>query len=56
MLSVSEIMELADMVNDWCLCNPNATKEETAKAVNDMTALYVETVEMRYGLPRHLVN
>lgn len=55
-LSVSEIMELADMVNDWCVCNPQATPEETKNAVECMTDLYIQTVNMRYALPRNMVQ
>jgi len=56
-LSVSEIIfELTIMINEWCINNPKGTQEEIKLAVHGMTDLYFQAIQMRYNLPRHMVQ
>ena len=38
-LSVSELLELEDMIYDWRILNPSADAKQITKAMEDMTLI-----------------
>lgn len=56
MLSVNEMMELDELFIEWQKYNPNASQDVVDNAYQEICALYIEAVQMRYRLPRYMMN